>query len=274
MDARMTRRRFLKLTAGLAVLGVTGDLAYVEPHRIRVTRHDVPMRKLPRKLDGFTIVQMSDLHRSMIVPDSLISTAARLANDVSADIAVFTGDFVSHNSRNADACAEMLSAIKPRLGCYAVLGNHDYWTDAKYVAKSLENHGIRVLKNENTLLSPGLTLLGLDDWWAGHPNVQNTWKGVDDDTAQVLLCHNPLAVKAMHGRECLMLTGHTHGGQVHIPFVPRNHLPGLKGWRYIQGWYQVGDVRMYVNRGIGMIFPPVRFMCSPEITVYTLRSST
>ena len=271
---KFSRRTFLKLAAGTFAAATLIDMTSFEPQHIEVTRHNVPMKYLPDELDGLTIVQLSDLHRSRIVPDRLIQSAVDITNKLSPDIVVLTGDFVSSNPRDAAPCARILSGLSSRYGSYAVLGNHDHWADATTVRNCLKDHGIKVLHNANLQPVPGLTLLGLDDYWAGNPDFVRTWKGADANSAQVFLSHNPLALKCLKEEECLMITGHTHGGQVNIPFIPRNRLPGLKGWKYIQGWCYKGNVQMYVNRGIGMINPPIRFMCSPEITLFTLRKAT
>lgn len=268
----MTRRRFVKLSLYTALTACTIDAVAVEPRWIETTRYDVRLSRLPKELDGFTIAQLSDLHRSLIVPDSLIREAIETVNGLKPDLVVATGDFVSKRASNAEPCAEMLSKLKSRLGTCAVLGNHDHWTDAELVRSHLERKSITVLVNENTRIVDGLTLLGVDDFWAGSPDFTSTWNGVDPEDAHVFLSHNPLAVRMVKHHDCLMITGHTHGGQINLPFVPRRSLPGLKGWRYVRGWFRVGEVQMYVNRGIGVVGPPVRFMCRPEVTLYTLRT--
>lgn len=255
---------------GAAVLAVGGYSVWVEPRWIEVTRHEVQLAGLSEALDGTKFVQISDLHRSDTVPDSVIEKTVRIVNSEKPDIVVLTGDFVNHPAENAGPCAEMLSKLKARLGIFAVLGNHDHWTDAETVANALRSAGIVVLDNENREVAPGLFLIGIDDEWAGRPDPELAWSGVDESAGQVLLSHSPLAVDLVSDRRCLMLTGHTHGGQVTIPFISRSRLPGLKGWKYIDGWYTHNDVKMYVNRGIGMIRPAVRFRCRPEVAVFTL----
>jgi uncharacterized protein len=203
----------------------------------------------------------------------VIRKSVALANELQADIALATGDFVNRRAKNAGPCAEMLSRLKTKMGTYAVLGNHDHWTDAHIVRKHLEEHGIMVLNNERVSLAPGLDLLGIDDFWAGKPDCKAAWRHADASAAHVFVSHNPLAVREVKKHDCLMITGHTHGGQVNLPFISRDLLPGMKGWRYIQGWYRVGKVNMYVNRGIGMVGPPIRFLCRPEVTLYVLRST-
>lgn len=270
----MTRRKFLRLTTlGVMGAGLAVDATAIEPRRIQVTTHDVPLNRLPRELDGFKIVQLSDLHRGYSTPDSIIRKSVTLANDLQADIALTTGDYVSHWAENSKQCAKMLSGLKTKMGTYAVLGNHDHWTDANIVRKHLEEHEITILTNERVSLAPGLDLLGIDDFWVGKADCKATWRQADPDAAHVFVSHNPLAVREIKHHDCLMITGHTHGGQVNLPFISRDLLPGMKGWRYIQGWYHVGKVNMYVNRGIGMVAPPIRFLCRPEVTLYVLRSA-
>jgi uncharacterized protein len=265
----LRRRRGALALVGLAAL----FLAYCwlfETRQPVLTAYDVTLPGLPRELDGFRIVQLSDMHRSLVVPDSLIRGAVRLANSTHADIAVLTGDFVSHNANNAKPCAQMLSRIRTRKGLYAVLGNHDHWTNAGMVSKAIKSQGIVLLDNSNARLGTGLYLAGIDDKWAGKPDVGTAFRWIPQGSCRVMVSHTPLAIDLFKGRQGLLITGHTHGGQVLVPFVPRRRLPGLKGWHYIQGWYREGGILMYVNRGIGTVNPPIRFRCQPEVTLYVL----
>jgi hypothetical protein len=113
-------------------------------------------------------------------------------------------------------------------------------------------------------------VVGIDDHWAGNPDVDTAFGNVEESGAYVMISHTPLAAGLFAGKRGLLITGHTHGGQIVPPFIPRNRLPGLKGWAYIKGWYEVGDILMYVNCGIGMVNPPLRFRCRPEVTLYVL----
>ncbi len=246
------------------------DAVIIEPRSPVLTTYNVAIPNLPANMDGFRIVQLSDIHRRKTVPDSVIKKAVQIANSTHADAAVLTGDYVGKEPGNIAMSAQMLSGLKTRLGSYAVLGNHDHWTDANAVRKSFKAHGITILNNESARLAKGLYLAGIDDQWTGSPDVKAAFKNVGKTDACIMLSHTPLAVDLFKGHRGLLITGHTHGGQVMIPFVPRNRLPGLRGWKYIKGWYKVGNILMYVNRGIGMINPPVRFLCRPEVTLYIL----
>ncbi len=246
---------------------------YIEPRWFQVTHYEVTAAGLPKSLDGLKIVQLSDIHRNGSGRDYLIKRAVGITNRESPDIAVITGDFVSGSSANAPGCARILSMINAKRGTYAVLGNHDYWHGVDGVKRALRREGIVLLTNDNRRIAGGLYLIGIDDAWAGHPDVGLAWSGVDESAAQVLLSHTPVAARLFAGKKCLALTGHTHGGEVDLPPIPRSMLPGLLGCRYVKGWFKVGQANMYVNRGIGIVNPfHIRFHSRPEISVFVLRS--
>lgn len=246
---------------------------WIEPGWIQVTQHTIYVHGLPKSLDGITIVQLSDLHRGRRVNDSLIEQSVKIAQSESPDIVVLTGDYVSSGEGNAEPCARMLGQLKPRMGTYAVLGNHDYWYGELEVIRAMRSQGIVVLRNTNRQVAPGLYIIGIEDIWAGYPDVKKSWSGVDPNAAQIVLAHSPRAVKLFSSHRCLALTGHTHGGEFKIPLIPRSKLPGLRGWEYIQGWYKTGNTDLYVNRGIGLVNPAkIRFLSRPEISVFHLRS--
>ena len=268
----MLRRRIIGALAVAAVI-VLIDGFLIEPRMPVLTTYHVAIPNLPRELDGFRIVQLSDIHRRRAVPDYTIRKAVRIANSTHADVAVLTGDFVGKGRSNIEPCFDMLARLRTRHGSYATLGNHDHWGQLDAIRASIDKHHIKLLNNSSDEIAPGLYLVGIDDLWSGKPDLAKAFEGVDTDRAYVMLSHTPLAVDLFKGYRGLLITGHTHGGQVQLPFVPMERLPGLKGWKYIEGWYRVGDILMYVNRGVGMIVPPVRFRCRPEVTLYVLHRS-
>lgn len=246
----------------------------LEPRNVMLTTYHVEIPNLPAELDGFRVVHLSDIHRRKYVPDSVIEKAVRMANATGADAAVLTGDYVSRYRKDIEPCTRLLSKLETRLGSYAVLGNHDHWTDGPAVSESLTRNGITVLHNANVKLGDGLYLAGIDDQWAGSPDGKAALRGVGETDACVMLSHTPKGWGHFKGRRGLLLTGHTHGGQAIVPGIPRNRLPGLLGWKYISGWYREGDILLYVNRGVGTVNPPVRFLCRPEVTLYVLHPSS
>ncbi len=278
MRRRVSKPRSRRLRRVFIVLLLVCAVAFVLLHYnqdVELTAYDVGVPGLPPELDGLRVVQLSDIHRSIMVPDSLIEQAVGKANSTHADIALLTGDLVSRGRHNAEPCAKMLSKLDTRLGIYAVLGNHDQWTNAKAVTTALSSRGIEVLRNKHCEPAKGLYLVGTDfvgvsGLKPGHPYVRKAFKRVPEDVCYLMVSHTPRAVICFKGKRGLLITGHTHGGQVQIPHIRRNRLPGLMGWKYIQGWYREGDILMYVNRGVGMVNPAVRFRCPPEVTLYVL----
>lgn len=271
--AKQSRNKRLKKWVKILLLAAVLLLVYsrvIEPRSIQLTTYHIAVPGLPSNQDGFKIVQLSDLHRRYAVPDDVIRKAVKIANSTHADAVVLTGDYVGHTKSDIDPCFDMLKNLHTRLGSYAVLGNHDYWTDSEAVSSSIRKHRINLITNKSAKVADGVYIIGVDDEWTGHPDSAAAFKNVNSRACCIMICHSPMSVTRFKGHRGLLITGHTHGGQIDIPGVPRNLLPGLKGWKYIRGWYSTGDIMMYVNRGIGMINPAIRFHCRPEVTLYVL----
>lgn len=288
---RFTRRRFLRLmlgstaTVGLSALGGACYTTLIEPHWLTLERVDVPIPSLPADLNGFTIAQLSDLHRGPVVAQENVAQAVELALQQQADLIVLTGDYVSRSAKYALSCAEALSPLAasgekaPLLvggagggNVLACLGNHDHWTDADAVAKALADAGITVLRNASREVADGLWVAAVDDVWEQHADLDKALKRIPAGATVVLLAHEPDYADevAADGRVSLQLSGHSHGGQVRLPFVGPPALPYL-AHKYHSGRYRVGGMWLYVNRGVGLISPAVRFNCRPEVTLLTLR---
>jgi predicted MPP superfamily phosphohydrolase len=279
MARKLTRRYFLRLalgstaTLGLSALGGAGYVTLVEPHWVAVRQVDVPTRGLPAALDGFTIMQLSDLHRGPVVGQEDVSRVVNLALQQTADLVVLTGDFVSSSAGYAASCAEALAPLAIAGNTLACLGNHDHWTDAGTVAGSLTDVGVTVLRNEGQEVADGLWTAAVDDVWERHADLDKALRQVPSGAATVLLAHEPdyADLVATDGRVSVQISGHSHGGQVQIPLVGPLILPYL-AQKYHTGEYKVGDMWLYVNRGVGTIRPAVRFNCRPEVTLLTLRA--
>ncbi len=264
------RRLTFWLVLGLLVVGTVLDAFFIEPRRVQLVTYDVTVPGLSPQLDGFRVVQLSDLHRRWIVPDGNIRRAVDLANTAQADVALLTGDFVSNNASNAEPSCEMLSRLTTRLGSFAVLGNHDHKHAEFAIPNSLARNGIRLLNNESLEVAPGLFIVGIDDLGEKQYDVAKSFANVPNGAARVVMTHNPQLASQMQDYQGLMVSGHTHGGQICLPFSRTANLAGLLGWPYIKGWYSVGGMLVYVNRGIGMTGIPARFFCRPEVTLYIL----
>jgi len=262
----------------------------VEPRWIEVVRVDVPLPGWPEALDGFTIAQLSDVHLGPYVSIEHLRRGVEMANDLRADLIVLSGDFVYGSADYSAACARELSALQARYGLFAVLGNHDIWTGPRPVTENLIAAGITVLRDDLQLLEIGdarLWLLGIKDtgytggsfsdfqamWRGGHDELAAMLEAIPPDEPRLLLVHNPDFVEMLPpGRIDLALCGHTHGGQVRLPLIGAPVVPSCFGQKYAGGLVRAPSTWVYVNRGLGLIPPPVRVNCRPEVTLLRLRS--
>ncbi|MCZ8514586.1 metallophosphoesterase [Paenibacillus filicis] len=278
----LTRRAFLK-KAGLAAVAAAGAAAagggyarWVEPRWLELTQVTVHMARLPLAMDGARVVQFSDLHLGFHYDAADLLKLTRVINSLRPDALCFTGDLVDYSvGPDGTAAAEALGAMQARLGKFAVLGNHDYYGKAGEVAELLGKGGFRVLRNESARLEYGgsrVWLAGVEDQWEGKPDLKQALKAVPREDCTVLLSHCPdyADIAAEHSVD-LQLSGHSHGGQVRVPFYGHVFTP-LYARKYVMGLYDLGGrLQLYVNRGIGVSIHPIRFWCRPELTVFTLK---
>ncbi len=275
----MDRRSFLRLAAtgvaagvGAAALGA-GWVTLGEPNWPVVEGIDVTLPRLPARLDGLRVAQLSDLHISQYTTQGDIGRAAALAMRQSPDVIVLTGDFIWREvTQHAEKLVEPLRSLHAPLGIYAVLGNHDHWEDAALASRVLAEAGVTLLTNRSLRLDVDapLWLVGLDDVWERKHDMRAALAGTPDEECKLLLVHEPdYADEAADYPVDLQLSGHSHGGQINLPRYGPPVLPYL-GQKYPAGLYQVGKLAVYTNRGIGVIAPPVRLNCPPEVTLFTL----
>jgi predicted MPP superfamily phosphohydrolase len=254
--------------------GTGGDAVWWEPTHPVVERVTLAFPELPPGLDGLRVAQISDLHRSAVVGQGEIEHAVAMTNALAPELILLTGDYVTSGVRYARPCAAALARLRAPLGRYAVLGNHDYWSGARGVTRALRNAGIPVLRNRSCSVERGggrLWLVGLDDAYDRHHHIGAALEGVPEGAFKVALMHEPdIADEMARYPIPLQLSGHSHGGQVCLPGIGPLHLPYL-GRRYPMGYYRIGDLQLYVSRGVGRVMPAVRFDCPPEITLITLR---
>lgn len=251
--------------------------AFAEPHTLRVERREIFLRRLPRELDGLRIVQLTDIHHSPLTGRETIERAVSVANDLRPDLVALTGDYVSHEREYAAPAAEMLGRLQARYGTFAVLGNHDHWTDAALVTDLLELENIRVLTNEGMRFEASehggasFWLAGVDDTMVGLEDVPLALAGAKADEMKLLLAHNPTVLRraARHDVD-FILAGHTHGGQVTLR--SETSRSGRPRRRLLRGLGRQGETQIYVSRGLGCVVLPVRYGCPPEVTLLELRS--
>ncbi len=215
----------------------------------------------------------SDLHLGPTTPRRLLEAAFDALAAAAPDVLLLGGDFVFLESTAAKMrdLGALLRRV-PRARAFAVLGNHDLWSSHERLESALEGEGVRVLVNANVALGPGLSLVGVDDPWTGSPDVARAFDGVSPADAVVLLCHSPDALPAARaaiasrGAPALYLCGHTHGGQIAMPWGPL-YVPGPVGRVHPSGLYDLDDLRLYVSRGVGTTELPIRTFAAPEIVV-------
>jgi uncharacterized protein len=244
--------------------------------RFIVNHERIWLNGLPSAFDGLRVVQISDIHHGLFLPKEWLVEAVRQANRLNPDLVALTGDFVTYSRRNIGPAAEILGRLRARCGVYAVLGNHDFRVDADAVTRALRRQYIDVLRNRHIALGFGgesLYLAGVDDYGYGA-DVRRATKGIPRDAATVLLAHNPRIISlASRNGVSLVLSGHTHGGQVNIPLLGTVYGRSPQRLRYKIGWDRLGATQIYVSRGIGTIVLPWRLRCPAEITSLELLQS-
>jgi predicted MPP superfamily phosphohydrolase len=259
-----------------SALGEMARVAFAEPFMLAIERQEIYLRRLPKALDGLRIVHLSDLHYGPIVNPAHLERAIAAANDLQPDFIALTGDYISHDRSYAAPCAEVVGRLRARHGVFAVLGNHDHWTDAALIADLFRSEGITVLLNEGMridLNGESFWLAGVNDTMVGLEDLPLALAGSVDDEMKLLLAHNPIILRraARQGVD-LVLSGHTHGGQVTLR--PEKNLSGRPRRRLLRGLGRRGNTQIYVTRGLGTVVLPIRYGCPPEISVLELRSMT
>ncbi|QDU63788.1 putative metallophosphoesterase [Planctomycetes bacterium Pan216] len=255
----------------------------VEPVWLETNVFELPIPHLDERLDGVSILHLTDFHLGDRVAKRHIRQAVDLGQQQACDLIALTGDFVQGGFRHVDPVAEMLSKLSAPLGVYAVLGNHDYAVRnasglrlhrglAERVRKSLEDYGIPVLHNEHRIVAKEgapLAVAGVADLWSREADLRQALAGLDSETPRVVLAHNPTTIEQLETLRCdLMLSGHTHGGQIDVPGWGRPMLSRkMKG--YAAGLYYHQGGFLYVNKGIGYTVR-FRFRVRPEVAVMRL----
>ena len=242
---------------------------------IAVTKQRIWLDCLPDSFAGFRILQISDIHHSLFYPLHRVAAAVELANRLKPDLIALTGDFVTYSRASIEPAAEMLGSLEARMGVFAVLGNHDFRVDANAVTRALRRRRIEVLRNRHVLLHDRgdiLPIAGVDDFRYGA-DIEASLRGVPEGVPTVLLAHNPrlVTLAACYGVG-LVLSGHTHGGQVNLPLLGSVYGRSPEQLRFKKGWDRCGSTQIYVSRGIGTIVLPWRFRCPAEIPLLELET--
>jgi predicted MPP superfamily phosphohydrolase len=259
----------------VAVSATSAYARLVEPYNYFVSERDILIRNLPERFEGFRITQVTDVHHSRIVGIDEVRRVVSLAQQTKPDIFVLTGDYTTSYRRFIEPCAEALSTLNAPEGVWAVLGNHDHYTDPELTRRALGRNHINVLTNANTTLrraSDFIQLSGIDDWSWGGADWPQAFNGLKANSPNILLSHQPIVLDfAETQKAALILSGHTHGGQINLPWLGAPARFATKDLRYAQGLFRRGDTQLYVSSGTGVIGLPVRLGVRPEIAVLRLR---
>ncbi|MEO8433790.1 MAG: metallophosphoesterase [Pyrinomonadaceae bacterium] len=249
--------------------------ALTEPFLLTVEHQPVILSKLPAELEGMKIVHLSDLHHSPFTGTEQIERAIEMANRLEPDIVALTGDYISHDRSYAARCAEMVGRLRARYGVYAVLGNHDHWTDAALITDLFRAEGIHVLINEGLRFEQrggSFWLAGVDDTMVGLEDLPLALAGSRESEMKLLLAHNPIILRrAARAGVDLVLSGHTHGGQV--AWRSERSVSGRPRRRMLKGLGRSGHTQIYVTRGLGTVVLPIRYGCPPEVSLIELRTT-
>lgn len=267
----ITRRAALKGALATAIGGLTGAVSYgmaYERHRLGVTEATMPFFGLPPALDGLRIALLTDVHHSALVPAEDVTRAVELALSTQPDMIVLGGDYVTYGDRNfVQPVAELLAPLRAPNGVFAILGNHD---DDREMPAALTRKGITVLKDQRTRIvirGDALEIAGIRFWTRRPADISKVLKGAEDPV--LLLAHDPRRLTEAAALDVpAVLSGHTHGGQVVLPGVgafARARFP------IVEGLGRREQSSIFVSRGIGTVYVPVRINCPPEVALVTLQ---
>jgi predicted MPP superfamily phosphohydrolase len=270
------RRNFLKTVCfGAGTALVSAYPFFIERYLFRVNTYEIPLPRLPAAFEGFTIVQLTDIHYGFLMPMTAVRHVVKTANALEKDIVVCTGDYIHERNSTAqiDAVWPELSQLQAPKGVYSVLGNHDHWGDTDrslaWLTRSGQNlrHRSVAIEKQNQRIWLG----GAGDFWEDAPGIDLAFEGVPSGECKILLCHNPDSADTDYKRRIdLMICGHTHGGQVVIPFWGPPVLP-VSNKRYSSGLIDNGKTKLFISRGLGWAIIPIRLNCLPEIAVLKLK---
>ena len=269
----MDLKSMLVALAVLVVLVLVYSL--IEPYLVRVNDVTISDSRVPQKFVGRRIAYLSDIHCGPFLSVERVRQVVDLTNAQKPDIILLGGDYVLGGKGLIRPCVGELAHLQAPLGVYAVLGNHDNWAGHDESVKALEDSGIKVLDNSGVWVAQDdgrIRLAGVGDLWTESSDLKPALGEATAKDYILLLSHNPqYEERADVSGISLVLSGHTHGGQILPVRLLAPYLPSMLHQRYVAGLYEKGGTRIFVTNGIGMTFLPVRFMSRPEIVIVTLR---
>lgn len=274
---KLHRRSLVAIVMGLVAL-VYWRLRHFNPYRPMLERIELPLPPGNEPLDGMRIAFVTDTHVGPFISTRDLRRGLALLDREPVELVLLGGDYVSESNLYAAGMASALTALVVRapLGAFAVMGNHDLPLGVDRVRTELERVGVRVLRNESVILARGgrhLAIAGIDDTIVGRANAALAFAGIPAGAPVLALWHEAdFAEEAARLGAFAQLSGHTHGGQVRLPWVGSIWLPP-DGQRRDMGFFDVDGMPVYLSRGLGVYRPPVRWRCPPEVTLITLKSA-
>jgi predicted MPP superfamily phosphohydrolase len=265
----------------LLLLGVGVWSFFIEPNRLVIHQEAIQIDNWPKDLSGLRIAIISDIHTGgPFINDKKLREIVARTNQLSPDLIVLLGDYMSPNSWHShrvepEVTAAALKDLRAPLGVYSVLGNHDWWYNGRKVRAALEQNGIPVLDDQVAEIkwrNSSFWVVGLADLWTRPQRIPETLAKVPDGSTIVAITHNPDIFPRLPRNVSVLLAGHTHGGQVNLPFIGRPVEPSNFGQRYAAGHVFENDHHLFVTTGIGTSILPIRFGVPPEIALLTIRS--
>ncbi len=271
----MNRRRFLKYAIGGGLTALAGSYAvFIERNLVQVNRYKIPIADLPASFHGFTLAHLTDLHFGFLVSESFLEKIVQRTNKLRTDAIVCTGDYVHRRNTTVeiDKVWPILSKLKAKYGVYSVLGNHDHWADSdrsiywlNKTGQNIRHAGKAIVRGRERIF-----IGGAGDYWQDDLKIDQAFYHSDESDCRILLAHNPDSIDSNFSVTLsLVLSGHTHGGQVVLPFVGPPILP-VRNKLYSSGLIPTSKAPVFISRGIGWAIYPVRFNCFPEIAVLEL----
>ncbi|MCA9553355.1 MAG: metallophosphoesterase [Myxococcales bacterium] len=244
----MSRRRFLQASAAVAATAVTGRAAADCAPRVRIRHHQVPWSGR----QALRVVHITDVHVGWSTPGVALAAAVDAARVARPHLVALTGDYVNTSLQHGETLRRFVRALPGPV--VATLGNHDHWADGPGMAKLLEREGVMVLRNQWVEARPAgqaLRIVGVDDARTNNHDLERAFHRVEDPGSALVLSHDPSVADeiAEHGGR-LILSGHTHGGQVQVPGLT-DAVGRAVGMPYMGGWYDAAKARLYVNAGLG-----------------------
>jgi len=277
----LLKRMLLVFAAIIIIITLLLSYAYfIEPRQFVITEETISVKNWTSEESGFKIVAISDIHGgSHYMDDARIKFVVEQANAQEADIVVLLGDYVSQSDGRSGALrmpmsqiADDLQGLRARYGVYAVIGNHDWWYDEKKVRRELERIGYKVLENEATSFDKNgqtITIIGIEDFWKrSKVDIEKVLANINPRRNIIAITHNPDSFDQLPGGISILLAGHTHGGQVVLPFIGAPVIVAKR--EYLRGHVEKNGKNLFVTTGYATTFPFIRLGVPPEIAVLNL----